>query len=329
LDSTLSIVPISPDIAAAFRHLLLGDFARLTVAIVSMAIGLASLLVQTLRWKSGDRVRLWFGLLAVLYGYRALLMTDSARLFLSDGSLGFQIALITFTIGIPAIMFGWGLVGRKHNRVTKSLLVVNALMAIAFLGLYTNREAVRVLYLLNNVLVITFTIAMIVFLYRLPLNAVRDLKTLRLVLLVWGAFVIYNNVRGLLPVPPSDDYEFVGFAIFLCSLAYLVARRSIATEEALTAIRSELEIARRIQSSILPEQMPQLTGLQVAAKYVPMSEVAGDFYEFLVMDQHRIGLLISDVSGHGVPAALVASMVKVAIAAQAEQHTNPIPPGVR
>lgn len=60
----------------------------------------------------------------------------------------------------------------------------------------------------------------------------------------------------------------------------LVARRSLHTEEALLAIRNELEIARRIQTSILPEGMPEISGLQVAAQYVPMSQVAGDFYDF-------------------------------------------------
>jgi serine phosphatase RsbU (regulator of sigma subunit) len=119
------------------------------------------------------------------------------------------------------------------------------------------------------------------------------------------------------------DFEFVGFALFLCSLGWLVAKRSLRTEEALTAIRNELEIARRIQTSILPETMPDLKGLQIAAQYVPMSQVAGDFYDFLVVDDHRVGLLIADVSGHGVPAALVASMVKVAIAAQAEHANDP------
>ena len=84
-----------------------------------------------------------------------------------------------------------------------------------------------------------------------------------------------------------------------------------------------MEIARRIQTSILPEAMPQLDGLRVAAKYVPMSQVAGDFYDFLVVDERHVGFLIADVSGHGVPAALVASMVKVAIAAQSEHADDP------
>jgi serine phosphatase RsbU (regulator of sigma subunit) len=54
-----------------------------------------------------------------------------------------------------------------------------------------------------------------------------------------------------------------------------------------------------------------------------MSEVAGDFYDFLLVDDRRVGVLIADVSGHGIGAALVASMVKVAIASQAEHADDP------
>ena len=301
----------------------MGDLARLVVAIISITIGLAAVLVKWLRRKTQDRVRLWFGLLALLYGYRALMMTSSAQLFLSTRAIEFQIALVTFTIGIPAILFGWGLVAKKHNRITKSLLTINALMAVAYLVFRANQPVVGALFVLNNILVIGFTLAIIVYLFVVPPGKVPEIKTLRVVMLIWGLFVIYNNLRGLLPFNANGDYEFVGFALFLCSLGYLVARRSLRTEESLLAIRKELEIARRIQTSILPDQMPEMVGLRVAAKYIPMSEVAGDFYDFLVVDDRRVGILIADVSGHGVPAALVASMVKVAIAAQAEHADDP------
>jgi sigma-B regulation protein RsbU (phosphoserine phosphatase) len=313
---------IADNLAEQVRRLLIADFARVAVAVVSMAIGFGSLLVQWLRRRTQNLLRLWFGLLALLYGYRTLLMTSSAGYFLSKRAINFQIALITFTIGIPAVLFGWGLVAGKQNRVTKSLIAVNAAMALAFLLLHSNANAVAALYTANNILVITFTLAILVYLFVVSADRVPNLKTLRIVMSVWGVFVIYNNIRQWLP-ERSDDFEYVGFAIFLCSLAYLVAERSLRNEEALASIRNELEIARRIQSSILPESMPQVRGLTVAARYWPMSQVAGDFYDFLVLDEHRVGILIADVSGHGVPAALVASMVKVAIAAQAEHADDP------
>lgn len=91
----------------------------------------------------------------------------------------------------------------------------------------------------------------------------------------------------------------------------------------LTAIQKELETARLIQQSILPETVPQIAGLDIAARYIPMTSVAGDFYDFLVVDDKRVGILVADVSGHGMPAALIASMLKIALAAQADHATEP------
>ena len=53
-----------------------------------------------------------------------------------------------------------------------------------------------------------------------------------------------------------------------------------------------------------------MAGLEIFASYLPMAEVAGDFYDFLDEDDGRLGVLVADVSGHGVPAALIASMVR-------------------
>ena len=91
----------------------------------------------------------------------------------------------------------------------------------------------------------------------------------------------------------------------------------------LSAIQKELETARQIQLSILPHQIPQLQGLDIAARYIPMTAVAGDFYDFIVVDEKHIGILIADVSGHGMPAALIASMLKIAFAAQADCAADP------
>src|SRR3984957_11855378 len=79
----------------------------------------------------------------------------------------------------------------------------------------------------------------------------------------------------------------------------------------LLTIQKELETARQIQMSILPSELPKIEGLDIAARYVPMTSVAGDFYDFIVVDQKHLGILVADVSGHGMPAALIASMLKI------------------
>ncbi len=91
----------------------------------------------------------------------------------------------------------------------------------------------------------------------------------------------------------------------------------------LETIKGELETARRIQLSILPQSMPKVAGLDIAARYIPMTEVAGDFYDFIVVDDKRLGAFVGDVSGHGMPSALISSMLKIALAAQAPLAAEP------
>ena len=95
-------------------------------------------------------------------------------------------------------------------------------------------------------------------------------------------------------------------------------------ERQFETIRHELETAREIQLSILPQDPPQIAGLDIAASYIPMTSVAGDFYDFAVIDDHTVGVLVADVSGHGMPAALIASMLKIAFAAQAGHAGDPV-----
>jgi sigma-B regulation protein RsbU (phosphoserine phosphatase) len=80
--------------------------------------------------------------------------------------------------------------------------------------------------------------------------------------------------------------------------------------------RVELETAREIQASILPELPPQLAGIELAHAYQPATEVGGDFYEVLALDDGRLAVAVGDVAGHGVSSGLVMSMVKSALAVQ-------------
>jgi phosphoserine phosphatase RsbU/P len=91
----------------------------------------------------------------------------------------------------------------------------------------------------------------------------------------------------------------------------------------LLTIQNEMETARQIQLSILPREIPAIEGLDIAARYIPMTSVAGDFYDFILIDEKRIGILVADVSGHGMPAALISSMLKIALAAQRDCASDP------
>jgi serine phosphatase RsbU (regulator of sigma subunit) len=151
--------------------------------------------------------------------------------------------------------------------------------------------------------------------------ATRDIP----VIFLTGQTDISDETRGLRA--GAVDYIHKPFSPAVVAarvethLALREARDQLARQ--LAAIRSELETAREIQLSILPHEIPALADLDIAARYIPMSSVAGDFYDFLVVDEKRIGILVADVSGHGMPAALIASMLKIAFAAQSIHARQP------
>jgi serine phosphatase RsbU (regulator of sigma subunit) len=90
------------------------------------------------------------------------------------------------------------------------------------------------------------------------------------------------------------------------ALADLQAAQAALVEK--EKLERELEVARRIQSSLLPHVFPVRPGLDLAAGVRPMSAVGGDFYDFVEFPDGRLGLAIGDVSDHGVPAALFMTM---------------------
>ncbi len=123
---------------------------------------------------------------------------------------------------------------------------------------------------------------------------------------------LYNNLSRPLGFTSSLILDHFGFAILLFSFGYVALRLVFANERRLFSIENELSIAREIQTSILPASVPELDHLRIHAAYRPMNAVAGDFYDFIPVDRKRVGVLVADVSGHGVPAALIASMIKIA-----------------
>jgi PAS domain S-box-containing protein len=88
-------------------------------------------------------------------------------------------------------------------------------------------------------------------------------------------------------------------------------------------IEQELRVARLIQQTLLPKSVPELEGYQIAAYYQPAREVGGDFYDFLELPQGRLGLIVGDATGHGMPAALVMATTRGMLRAGAQISDSP------
>ena len=86
----------------------------------------------------------------------------------------------------------------------------------------------------------------------------------------------------------------------------------------------DMDAAREIQQGMLPRELPQLPGFELAAAYRPLGALAGDYYDVLPLDSARALVCIGDVAGKGMPAALVMSNLQAAVKAYAGEDCNPV-----
>ncbi len=107
-------------------------------------------------------------------------------------------------------------------------------------------------------------------------------------------------------------------------LAVFAAQASVALERArLTRellerrrLEKELAIAREIQASFLPKRAPEVPGFELAGATQPHDEVGGDYYDFIRVSESRVGIAIADVSGKGIPAALIMAGFRMSLLAE-------------
>jgi phosphoserine phosphatase RsbU/P len=314
-NSLSAVVALSaPDLLNAFRR----DAPYLFLGATFVAVGMVSAGLAVLRRKR-DWLLIYFALFAALYGFR--LWICSPLLAMAEQASAFYIRLrgaVDYVILIPAFLFFifLGLQRRLERTVAYAMAGLGCMLGMGTFIFGDSRLYERI----NSIAVIG---ASSFFLIRFIASSsakrrrpgAADFIVLRWGLLIFLASVVWQNIAGFFStsLPLLEPF---GFAAFVSTLGYVAARNALRRDEELKEIRDELEVARRIQLSILPGDSPTLENFRVAARYVPMSSVAGDLYDYVVAENQQVGFLIADVSGHGVPAALIASMVKLAAASQ-------------
>jgi phosphoserine phosphatase RsbU/P len=100
-------------------------------------------------------------------------------------------------------------------------------------------------------------------------------------------------------------------------------RDALADKRRLISLQQELEIARTMQLTILPQVFPDLVELDTAARMIPAKEVGGDFYDFFPISEDKIAVVIADVSGKGIPAAFFMLIARTMLRAIAESGVGP------
>ena len=146
--------------------------------------------------------------------------------------------------------------------------------------------------------------------------------------------VSQGELIGLLNLGPrmsqqeysSDDRKLLSDLASQAAPAVRVAqlvRQQQAEAQQRERIEQELKVARLIQQTLLPKEVPTLDGYQLAAYYRPAREVGGDFYDFLELPDGRLALIVGDVTDKGVPAALVMATTRTMLRAAAQRLYSP------
>lgn len=129
-----------------------------------------------------------------------------------------------------------------------------------------------------------------------------------------GVFQLLNKKKGYFD---KRDEKFLAALSLPASLAIENARLHL-TEIEQKRIEKELEVAGEIQRQLLPKSLPSLRGLDLSACSIPCYSVGGDFYDVLQVGENTIALVIADVAGKGIPAALLVSTLQAALHAYLE-----------
>jgi phosphoserine phosphatase RsbU/P len=299
----------------------IGEVVKLITGTSFIVIGIVVLVVAAIRRRAGGvRAVFLLGVWVAIYGIQRLNDCDFLIELLPHWMrvcVPYSHALITYlTLVAAALTFRELTVGKLRHFVTLQLLTALVIAVFGIGRFVLTGEEYSLLGLNNLVAAVGAVVLLIVFMVPSLSRQYLVVKDRRIMLagtIIFGAEALSTNILHPLGYHPDAIWDDLGFFVFIGSLGYVALQQVYTSERRLSSIENELAIARQLQFSILPTATPQLRNLRVAAVYEPMTEVAGDFYEYLPIDDHHTGFLVADVSGHGVPAALIASMIKVAV----------------
>jgi sigma-B regulation protein RsbU (phosphoserine phosphatase) len=149
---------------------------------------------------------------------------------------------------------------------------------------------------------------------------------------------IISQIEGTEASPDEQEHQLARLAAILGRMSGLVTtqqsrlldllrelRASMETRALFASLQQELEIARQMQLAILPRAAPRTAAVEIGATMIPAREVGGDFYDFFLVDELHLAVVVADVSGKGVPAAFFMAIARTLLKNNALLLREPVP----
>ncbi|MDW7679614.1 MAG: SpoIIE family protein phosphatase, partial [bacterium] len=218
---------------------------------------------------------------------------------------------------------------RKIFRSTQIIILISVLLWIFVFGGYLNFK----LSSYGLTLAINFVLGLLIVFFFVK----GDFLTV-----LWGGFAYYL-LRELYPFFHFSDGPlwWNGIALWIIfAVVFLIAIIGLRKDVDATSFKKyvpeyqkrqqererilrELEIARNVQASFLPRKKPSIGGIDVASLCIPATEVGGDYFDFIELDDGKLGVVIGDVSGKGISAAFHMTLTKGFLKSQAKTSLSP------
>jgi len=120
-----------------------------------------------------------------------------------------------------------------------------------------------------------------------------------------AAVIAQGEFSHRVNIKTRDEVQTLGEAFNKMAKDLEISTKALVYKE---RVAKELELAKKIQESIIPKEMPKLLGIDVSAGLVPAEEIGGDCYDFIPVDDNNMVMYMGDVTGHGVPSGIVVSI---------------------
>ncbi len=288
----------------------------LIVSTVIVALGAAAVTVYAIRLRHREKFLLRFGLFSILYGLLLIVRNSVFRLsFGQPQHIGLEVErLIALSTIVPGLLLFEEFYGRGWRSSLRWLLWSYCVLAVGVMSGVEGRSPLEWILFPGSALMVMVPLVLAVGYftgYQPP--PVPNRRVLFAGLLAFFCTFSIDRVLRTELGHWRVGVEPYGFLALVVCLSYVTARRVLADDRRLLSLSDEMRAATRIQEAILPSELPSLKNVGIGVRYAPMTAVAGDLYDFPAAPPHCIAVFVADVVGHGVPAALVAAMVKVAV----------------
>lgn len=301
-----------------FFNLTKASVWKFVLAFLYLFLGIGAFSIFIFRIKRFEGYIFYLGVLNFSFG--AKFLYDNPLIQLSEvPTLQFwesALPLISFIIPVVFILFIRYFIGWGWKRSILWLLIYSLIQGV-FKLLVDYDDPAKYLYDTTNTM-FGFLAAIVLFLH-LFLPGMRKNREVQIISAGLGFYllaIVYENLVHMQWINTSFSFDEPAYLFFNICLIYIAFRRITDSEKEYLTVKQDLETARNIQNAILPEKSPKSEAYEISSAYIPMALIGGDYYDYQIQDESHIGVLIADVSGHGISAALIASMLKVAFNSQ-------------